>query len=162
MRTWRPWAVKKAKIPVGAVILALLAVGLTTPDAGARLVLDEQTEASATVRAIATYWRSEDHSALADLVAAAGARIAIGPNPERENLYTPSQSFYFFKNLFQALETEEFAVETSQAGGDDQAHALVRWRARRTGSENTEESRLVISLVRGPKGWAVTEIRTLR
>lgn len=141
--------------------MAFLAAGLI-PSAAARLVMDDQTEASAAIRALATYWRAEDHAALAGMIAPEGARFAIGPYPERENLYSPSQSFYFFKNLFQTFETEVFAVETSQAGGEDQAHALVRWLARRSGSDRTEESRLVISLVRGPEGWAVTEIRTLR
>jgi hypothetical protein len=156
------WTGREAAGAVLTVAALLLATGLWVPAAGARLVLDEHTEASATIRALATHWRAADHAALADQIAADGARIAIGPDPDRENLYSPSQSFYFFKNLFQAFETEEFVVETSQASGDDQAHALVRWVHRRSGTDRLEESRLVISLIRGPDGWAVTEIRTLR
>jgi len=152
----------RAAITLLGAVAVLLATGLLVPDAGARLVLDRQTEASATIRALATHWRAEDHAALAGLIAPEGARIAIGYDPDRENLYSPSQSFYFFKNLFQSLDTEVFLVENSQAGGEEQAHALIRWRSRRGDSEKTTETRLVISLVRGSEGWAVTEIRTLR
>ncbi|MFO7655345.1 MAG: hypothetical protein R6X25_16210 [Candidatus Krumholzibacteriia bacterium] len=145
-----------------AAVVVLVAVASLAPAAGARLVLERHSQAAATLHALAGHWRIEDHAALAELVASEGVRIAIGPVPDRENLYSPSQSFYFFKNLFQDLESEAFVVETQQDGDQGRAHAVARWRFRRSGADRTEEMRLVISLVRGPDGWAVGEIRALR
>jgi hypothetical protein len=153
---------KRAALLAGAVVIVALATLGPAAAVHARLVLPRDADASASLRALEHFWRAEDYAALSSLIATDGARISLGPVPERENLYSPSQAFYFFKNLFQALESEVFAVETSQADADDQVHAVVRWGYRRSGDGKTEGMRLVISLVRGPEGWAVTEIRALR
>ena len=128
------------------------ATGSGSPAAAPRPVFD----------ALARAWNAEDHAALAARIAADGVDIALGPGGAR-NHYSPSQAYYFFKNLFQTTETDGFRCtllsEEPEAG---LVHAVAEWSRRRAGEEGATVERLIITLARGETGWGLAGIRTIR
>ncbi len=112
---------------------------------------------------IAGYWQAADHVALAELVDVDGLTVAVAPETERENRYRPSQAFYFFRNLFQSVETVDFRFARWRAGEDqDGLHAVAEWVYRRSGSEKIYKERLFFALRSVEGRLMLTEIRTLR
>lgn len=149
------------------MILTAAVWGAGPGSARARLIIagDETPTggSAATFLALATFWETEDHTELAELVCTDGVRIVMNPVNEREVTYSPSQAFYFFRNLFQTSETESFSYlrrQEDDSGG--QVRAVVRWRFRPSGEEEIDEVRLVLSLVQRDAGWKLTEIRAIR
>lgn len=150
------------------VVSVLLGLGMNVSSGQARLVVEEQQEQQASQSAavfleLATYWETEDHTELAELVSADGVHIVMGTVADREVTYSPRQAFYFFRNLFQTSETESFSYlrrQEDDAGG--QVRGVVRWRFRRHADEEIEEIRLVLSLGQRAEGWKLTEIRAIR
>jgi hypothetical protein len=144
---------------------------LTPAEAGTlrSIHLDKQDEAEAgdTARtvftAVSEAWLAEDHTMLARLVAPAGVRIAISPTQDRENMYSPSQAFYFFKSLFQTTHTTDFLFRRLQreAAGST-VHAVVDWRYQRGGADAVHLERLFFTLTRLRTGWGLAEIRAIR
>ena len=151
-----------------AVITVLLGVGLNVGSGQGRLIVEEQAppqthQSAAVFLELATYWETEDHTELAELVSADGVHIVMGIVADREVTYSPRQAFYFFRNLFQTNETESFSYlrrQEDDSGG--QVRGMVRWRFRRHGAEQIEEVRLVLSLGQRAEGWKLTEIRAIR
>jgi hypothetical protein len=112
---------------------------------------------------IGAAWMAGDHTALAGAVSAEGVLIAIAPQMDRENVYSRSQSFYFFKNIFQTTQTDTFEFQRVQEEADEGlVHAVAKWKYRRTGSDAIFSERLFITLARGRDGWGLSEVRTLR
>ncbi|MFH1845892.1 MAG: hypothetical protein ABIF77_22135 [bacterium] len=120
-------------------------------------------EPLAAFESVAEAWRAADHTTLSELVAPAGVRIAITPQTNRVNSYSPSQAFYFFKGFFRSNRTESFEVSRWQediAGG--QVHVVVDWLHERTGADALVEDRLYFALAHGQAGWGLTEIQMFR
>lgn len=146
-----------------AVLLCLLSA---LADPFPAVVIAEETapqRSGAVFAAVAEFWQTRDHAALAALVSTDGVRISVGPADERATLFSPSQAFYFFRNLFETRQTASFRYlrvqETAQSG---RVYAVARWRHRWTGTETIEDMRLMISLNHGKHGWALVEIKALR
>jgi len=120
-------------------------------------------EPLAAFESVATAWRAADHTTLSELVAPAGVRIAITPQTNRANSYSPSQAFYFFKGFFRSNRTESFELSRWQedmAGG--LVHVVVDWQHQRGGADTLVEDRLYFTLVHGQSGWGLTEIQMFR
>jgi hypothetical protein len=121
--------------------------------AGVRIVLD----------GIVSAWLAGDHTALSAAISPEGVLIAIAPQADRENLYSPSQAFYFFKNLFHSTRTDSFRILRQQDQADaGLIHAIADWHYRRTGSDAAVSERLFFTLSRVRTGWGLTEIRAVR
>lgn len=112
---------------------------------------------------IATAWEDGDQQALADLVHEAGLRVTSGGNPERSTHYSPSQAFYYFKNLFQAHRTLLLTFDKMQdATAGDRVHGMAFWKRRRPDSDVVQEVKLVFVLAKQDDRWRLVEINKLR
>jgi hypothetical protein len=108
-------------------------------------------------------WETEDQQALADLVHHDGLRIQGTTGGNRSAVYSPSQSFYYFKNLFQIHDTDAFIFSRMQETEDTpRVHAMAEWHRHRTGSREEEVVRLMIVLTRDGDGWALAELSIIR
>ena len=104
-----------------------------------------------------------DHAMLADLVAEQGVTIVLSPDPERDSHYSPSQAYYFFRNLFQTSRTESFRFSRLQDGaGGGRIHGVADWRYRRSGTDDIAGERLIITITETESGWGLAEIRAIR
>ncbi|RKZ19316.1 hypothetical protein DRQ50_02315 [bacterium] len=108
-------------------------------------------------------WETEDPRGLADLVHDDGLRIHGTTTDARVAVYSPSQAFYYFKNLFQIHDTDAFIFRRMQQAEDTpRVHAMARWHRHRTGSTADDVVGLMIVLTRDGDGWALTEINIIR
>jgi hypothetical protein len=135
--------------------------------AGARIVKTEEAAAERDPRSvfgrIAVAWEEGDQQALADLVHEAGLRVTSGGNPERSTHYSPSQAFYYFKNLFQKYRTLLLTFDKMQdATAGDRVHGMAVWERRRPDSERIQEVKLVFVLARQDDRWQLVEINKIR
>jgi hypothetical protein len=112
---------------------------------------------------IARAWEDGDQQTLADLVHASGLKVTSGGDPDRDTHYSPSQAFYYFKNVFQTHRTMVFLFEKTQDGSEgDRVHGMAVWKRRRPDSDRVEELRLVCIMARQGDGWRLAEINTIR
>lgn len=113
--------------------------------------------------AIASAWSQEDQQGLADRVHPDGLRVDLAGNRDRSIHYSPSQAFYFFKNLFQGQRTLSFRFQRTQDDArGERAHGLAAWRSRRPSSENVKETKLVFVLELHEGRWMLSEITTIK
>ncbi len=147
--------------------IALLAAALLPATAGAAIVRDGQPagDGSAEVFArIRTAIESGNQQALADLVHEDGLRVRTGGAAARDVEYSPSQAFYYFKNLFQARRTVSFVfTRTEQASPGDRVHAMALWSYDHPGRPGDEPDEVRLMLVLGRQGdaWRLIEITTI-
>ena len=135
--------------------------------AGARIVKTDEAAADRDPRGvfgrIAEAWEAGDQQALADLVHETGLRVTSGGNPERSTHYSPSQAFYYFKNLFQSYRTLLLTFDKMQdATAGDRVHGMAVWQRRRPDSERVQEVKLVFVLARQEDRWQLVEINKIR
>lgn len=108
-------------------------------------------------------WEKEDQQALADLVHGDGLRVQGATGGNRSALYSPSQSFYYFKNLFQLHDTDAFIFSRVQeTEGTPRVHAMAEWFRHRSGSREEEVLRMMIVLTRDGDDWALAELNIIR
>lgn len=108
-------------------------------------------------------WETEDQQGLADLVHPDGLRIHGTTSTNRFANYSPSQSYYYFKNLFQIHDTDAFIFHRVQETEDTpRVHAMAQWHRHRTGSSVEDVLRLMIVLTRDGDRWALAEINIIR
>jgi len=101
--------------------------------------------------------------ALADLVHPEGLRVSTGDAGARKTQYSPSQAYYYFKNLFQSHRTLVFEFTKMQdATAGDRVHGMAVWKRRRPDSEKIQELKLVCVLARQDDGWMLAEINKIR
>jgi ketosteroid isomerase-like protein len=148
------------------VILALCAAGMTAGPAAADLVRDEDaapaTDARAVFELVRLAFENGDQQVLADLVHEDGLRVRSGGADNRDTGYSPSQAYYYFKNLFQSHRTVTFAyLRLEEATVGERVHALARWVHRRPSRDEDVELRLVIVLSRQGDAWRLAEITTI-
>jgi hypothetical protein len=134
--------------------------------ATADLVRDETAAPATGARAVFELVRlgfeNADQRALADLVHEDGLRVRSGDAGNRDTEYSPSQAYYYFKNLFQSHRTVTFVyLRTEEAAVGERVHALARWTHRRPGRQADEEMRLVIVLSREGEAWRLAEITAI-
>jgi hypothetical protein len=112
---------------------------------------------------IAEAMEQGDQQALADLVHEAGLRVTSGGNSERSTHYSPSQAFYYFKNLFQSHRTLVLTFDTMQdATAGDRVHGMALWKRRRPESDRVQEVKLVFVLSKQEDLWRLVEINKIR
>jgi len=151
-----------------ALVGLLLAGALLTAGnrAEAKLVRDKDTDSNAPREVfglIAQAWEQGDEQALADLVHTDGLRVTTGGRDERVSNYSPSQAFYFFRNLFQSHRTLLFEFEMMQDGtAGAQVHGMATWKRRRPDSTKIQDVKLVCILVQQGDQWKLAEINTIR
>ncbi len=154
----------------GGIAACLVAVGLflTISDAAdAALVKNPDGSAENDPRMvfgrIARAWEEGDQQALAELVHQSGLKVTTGGNPDRSTHYSPSQAFYYFKNVFQTHRTMVFFFEKTQdASGGDRVHGMAVWKRRRPDSDRIQEMKLVCVLARQGDRWMLAEINKIR
>ena len=113
--------------------------------------------------AIARAWEDGDQQALAALVHETGLKVTTGGTADRSTHYSPSQAFYYFKNLFQSHRTLIFAFEKTQdASAGDRVHGMAVWKRRRPDSERIKVLKLVCVLARQGDQWRLVEINKIR
>jgi hypothetical protein len=112
---------------------------------------------------IAAAWEEGDQQFLADLVHDAGLIVTSGGNPDRSTHYSPSQAFYYFKNLFQSHRTLVLTFDKMQdATAGDRVHGMALWKRRRPDSDRVQEVKLVFVLARQDDQWGLVEITKIR
>lgn len=112
---------------------------------------------------IARAWEGGDEQALAQLVHRSGLKVTAGGNPDRSTHYSPSQAFYYFKNVFQRHRTMVFMFDKTQdASTGDRVHGMAVWKRRRPDSDRIQEVKLVCILARQDDQWRLVEINTIR
>ena len=154
----------------GLVLAAgVLAIGLglfPAGQAGARLVRDRDAETNAPREVfgqIARAWEDGDEQALANLIHPDGLRVTNLQPGERASHYSPSQAYYFFRNLFNAHRTLLFEFEMMQdATAGARVYGMATWKRRRPDSENIQVVKLVCILVQEDEQWRLAEINTIR
>ncbi len=146
-------------------LMALLGVGLTG-QAVAKLVRDKAVDSHAPREVfgrITHAWEDGSEQALADLIHEDGLRVTNSRAGERVSNYSPSQAFYFFRNLFQSHRTLLFEFEMMQdATAGARVHGMATWKRRRPDSETIEVVKLVCILVQQDEQWMLAEINTIR
>ena len=154
--------------PGTLLIPALVAATLLVAAAGAAadVVRDARGVPAADARGVFELvkrgFERGDQQALADLVHEDGVRIRRGGGAARDTEYSPSQSFYYFKNLFQTEPTVSFVfqrMEETAVGA--RVHAMAVWTHRTGGGGAERRTRLVFVLGRQGETWRLTEITTI-
>ncbi len=106
-------------------------------------------------------WRAGDQKALASLIHPDGLVIINGGHTEKAVNYSPSQAFYYFRNLFLNRHTLTFAMTRIQKSPQgDRVHGLASWES--TTTSGRRSSRLVIVLARHQGHWYLNEITTIK
>lgn len=112
---------------------------------------------------IARAWEAGDQQALADLVHQDGLQVTSSRDPDRSTHYSPSQAFYYFKNLFQKHRSLVLVFDKMQdASAGDRVHGMAVWKRRRPDSERIQEVKLVFALARQDDLWRLAEINEIR
>ena len=112
---------------------------------------------------IARAWEDGDGQALAQMVHQSGLQVTTGGDPDRSTHYSPSQAFYYFKNVFQRHRTMVFEFDKMQdASSGDRVHGMAVWKRRRPDSDRIQELKLVCILARQDDQWRLVEINTIR
>jgi hypothetical protein len=153
--------------PLHWVLLTLVVLMVTAGSATADLVKDAPAEDDGGARAafgqLAAGWRAGQEAEVAALVHANGLTITSGQSTERTTHYSPSQAFYYFKNLFQTHETVAFVFDKVQGGGDSgRSHGMATWERRRPGQEKGQILKLMFVMARQGDTWMLSEIHTIR
>jgi len=110
---------------------------------------------------LAEAWRSGDRKALAAMVHSDGLLVTPPGAGDRSATYSPSQAFYYFRNLFQNSRTITFTMTRIQdSPRGDRIHGLARWDF----EDGTQKRalRLVIVLTRDQGRWRLSEITTIK
>lgn len=124
---------------------------------------DDDGGARAAFGHLAAGWRAGDEAEVAAQVHADGLTITSGQSTERTTHYSPSQAFYYFKNLFQTQETVAFVFDKVQGGGESgRSHGMATWERRRPGQEKGQILKLMFVMARQGDTWMLTEIHTIR
>ena len=150
-----------------ACVLALTLTWALTSPVEARIVKNQEGDQTNDPRMvfgrIARAWEEADQHTLADLVHEAGLKVTAGGTPGRTTHYSPSQAFYYFKNIFQTHRTLIFTFEKMQdASAGERVHGMAVWTRRRPDSEKIQEIKLVCVLVRQDDQWRLAEINKIR
>ncbi len=156
--------------PPAGILASLLVLGLfmTLPaPVDARIVKNqdgaEGNDPRMVFGMIARAWEDGDQQTLADLVHEAGLKVTTGGTADRTTHYSPSQAFYYFKNMFQTHRTLIFTFEKTQdASAGDRVHGMAVWKRRRPDSERIKELKLVCVLARQGDQWRLVEINKIR
>jgi len=142
-----------------------LVVGIASTAQGA-LVRDRDTEANAprlVFGRIAAAWEAGDQQALTSIIHAGGLTVNSGRKTEGGSHYSPSQAFYYFRNIFRAHRTLLLEFEMMQdASAGSRVHGVAVWKRRRPDSTEIEMIKLVFVLVRQGARWQLAEINTIR
>jgi len=154
------------KYALGGAVLLMVLVIVMAGQATAKLVKEKGTAANAP-RAIfgqiAVAWEEGDEQALADLIHADGLQVTTGRSGERTSHYSPSQAYYYFRNVFQSHRTLLFEFEMMQdATAGVRVHGMATWKRRRPDSENIQVVKLVCVLIQQDEQWKLAEINTIR
>jgi len=124
---------------------------------------DEVNDPKMVFGRIARAWEEGDQQTLADLVHEAGLKVTTGGTAGRTSHYSPSQAFYYFKNMFQTHRTLIFTFEKMQdASAGERVHGMAVWQRRRPDSERIQELKLVCVLARQGDQWMLAEINKIR
>jgi hypothetical protein len=151
---------------LGCVLVLSLSGALASP-AEARIVKnqegDETNDPKMVFGRIARAWEEGDQQTLADLVHEGGLQVTTGGTAGRTSQYSPSQAFYYFKNVFQTHRTLIFTFEKMQdASAGERVHGMAVWQRRRPDSEKIQEVKLVCVLARQGDQWMLAEINKIR
>lgn len=147
------------------VVLAGLACGWAAP-VGARIVREKEDAGGGPRRVfaqIAQAWEATDEETLAGFIHPDGLRVTSLQVGERVSHYSPSQAYYFFRNIFQAHRTLVFEFTMTQDGSAGaRVHGMATWKRRRPDSEDIEVVKLVCVLAQQDGRWKLAEINTIR
>jgi len=153
----------RAALPL---VLAVGVVLLPADPARAKLVRDQDTAVNAprvVFGRIVEAWEDGDEQTLADLIHEDGLRVTTSAAGERVSNYSPSQAYYYFRNLFQSHRTLLFEFEMMQdATAGARVHGMATWKRRRPDSEIIQIVKLVCILVQQDEQWKLAEINTIR
>lgn len=144
------------------LVLALLAADPLAAD----LVRDAEQSPAPDTRAvfelIKLAFEQADQQMLADLVHADGLLIRSGASGGRDTDYSPSQSFYYFKNLFDGKPTASFIfLRMEETAVGERIHALAEWTRQTSDGDPEQGVRLVFVLSRQGQQWRLAEITTI-
>lgn len=160
---------KRAEVrPPGGILLLVLGLFLILPaPADARIVKNQEggevNDPRMVFGMIARAWEDGDQQTLADLIHEAGLKVTTGGTADRTTHYSPSQAFYYFKNMFQTHRTLMFTFEKTQdASAGDRVHGMAVWKRRRPDSERIQELKMVCVLARQGDQWRLAEINKIR
>lgn|GEM_PF-1822878 len=156
------WGVSQLRVAAAVVVVLCLA-----SSAVATIVKDQGEVTGPDPRlvfaALAQAWQEGDEQALADLVQVGGLRVTTGGDYERFTQYSPSQAFYYFRNLFQTHGTVSFDFEHLQdASVGERIHGLAVWQYSRPGVESLQKKKLVFVLTQHEDIWRLAEINPIR
>ncbi len=157
---------KNTFLLAAAIVLLSTGLGAGPRIASARLIMDKSEEANAprgVFGAIAQAWEAGDEETLAALVHGDGLKVTSVRSGKRDSRYSPSQAYYYFRNIFQAHRTLLFEFEMMQdAEAGARIHGLAVWKRRRPDSEIVQEIKLVCILIKENDQWKLAEINTIR
>ena len=157
--------------PLGRRIAALL-LGLAAClclDVHAEIRLEEPLEETtaeadalqAVFDRLAMAWSAGDEKTLAELVHPDG--VLISTAQARHTTYSPSQAYYYFKNLFQGRRNVSFAfVRTQDVSAGDLVHGLAEWEFILDDDWQTQDLKLEFVLTDEDGAWQLTRINTIR
>jgi len=149
------------------ILLAAVFLLTSAEPASALLVKETPSEDDAAAREVfgrlAAGWLEGLEDEVAALVHEDGLTITSGQSRDRNTHYSPSQAFYYFKNLFQSYETVAFVFDKVQGGGESsRSHGMATWERRRPGQEHGQVLKLMFVMARQGDTWMLTEIHTIR
>lgn len=147
------------------LLLLACALVLAAPPAEGDLVRGQEAvptpDARAVYELVRRAFEDGDQQIMADLVHADGLRVRRGGGDLRETTYSPSQAFYYFKNLFQVERTVTFTFLRMEEADGGRVHAMATWIQRRPGESADREVQLVFVLSRQGPTWRLAEITTI-
>jgi len=159
---------RRGKLVARALVLPVAFLLVMAPAAPtvAKLVRDKDAATLAPREVfgdIARAWEEGDEQALAALIHEDGLRVTNSQAGKRVSNYSPSQAYYFFRNLFQSHRTLLFEFEMMQdATAGARVHGMATWKRRRPDSEKIQSIKLVCILIQQDDLWKLAEINTIR
>jgi len=107
-------------------------------------------------------WESGNEKIMAALVHRDGLRVTHGGDYERFTTYSPDQAFYYFQDLFQTHQTQNFQFRRLPDPPDGQRGlGMVEWEYLLPGRKNPEVMKLVIVLFKQDDQWRLGEFNSI-
>ncbi len=107
-------------------------------------------------------WQEGDEKAMAALVHRDGLRVTHGGDYDRFTTYSPDQAFYYFQDLFQSCETQDFLFRRLPDSPDgSRGQGMVEWTFLRPERQFPEVSKLVVVLLKQDLQWCLAEFNSI-
>jgi hypothetical protein len=147
-----------------AILAACCAAGLLRAQPSPATASDTRLRAAPVFASIERAWVIGNADSVVEHFGTRKVSISLPDGGPPGGTYSRAQSYFIFKDLFDATRTEEFSFVSIRQGEDPPATAIGRAERtfRRRDSSQILQDRIFVSLVQEDARWIVAEIKSIR